>query len=79
LGRCVNCKNFTRATCWCGWAKRQLKVGEIHKAWKCSGYELRGDGVRRWILKAAGKEQNPHFQNEFLYQALGNKNEKEVL
>ena len=27
--------------------------------------------VRKWLLKAAAKEQNPYFQAELVYQALG--------
>jgi hypothetical protein len=26
--------------------------------------------VRKWLLKAASKEQNPYFQAEILYQVL---------
>jgi hypothetical protein len=26
--------------------------------------------VQKWLLKAAGKEQNPYVQAEILYQAL---------
>ena len=29
--------------------------------------------VRKWLLKAVGKEQNPHVQAEIFYSILGGK------
>jgi len=69
--RCVQCPKFNRAAHYCSFYKRTIALADIHKQISCPGYPNRAR--EKWLLKAAGKEQDPYFQAEILYQILGDK------
>jgi hypothetical protein len=69
---CVLCRtHFNRQTRYCNFYKRTIALADIHRQISCPGYPNRAR--EKWLLKAAGKEQNPYFQAEIFYQIWGKK------
>jgi len=67
--RCVTCGKFERKTCHCDYYNMTIKPDDIHKQISCEGYP--NFARRKWLLNAAGKEENPEVEALLVYQILG--------